>query len=158
VVEQALLDSGLPEHQLELEITETSILDQSPAIVEAVSALTEMGVSFALDDFGTGYSSLSSLQRFPIDRIKIDRSFVSGIGKNEGDEALTSAICAFARRLDQRVVAEGVETETHARVLADLGCQELQGYLFGRPDSAEGFERYLESEKPASLAPPRGSG
>jgi len=158
VVEQALVDSGLPAEQLELEITETSILDQSPTIVDAVFALTEMGVSFALDDFGTGYSSLSALQRFPIDRIKIDRSFVSGMGERESDEALTSAIVAFARRLDQRVVAEGVETETQARMLVELGCQELQGYLFGRPESAEGFERYLDPAKPASLAHPKGSG
>ncbi len=158
VVEQALLDSGLPEQQLELEITESSILDQSPNIVAAVAALTEMGVGFALDDFGTGYSSLSALQRFPIERLKIDRSFVAGIGESESDETLTSAIVAFAQRLDQRVVAEGVETETHARVLTALGCHELQGYLFGRPVPADAFRPFLEPAKPSPLAHPRGSG
>ena len=147
VVEQALLDTGLSADQLELEITESSILDESAHIVASIAALTDLGVAFALDDFGTGYSSLSALQRFPIERLKIDRSFVAGIGDSESDEALTSAIVALARRLDQRVVAEGVETEEQARVLTELGCDELQGYLFSRPLPAEAFVAFLEASK-----------
>ncbi len=147
VVEQALIDTGLSADQLELEITESSILDESPHIVAAIAALTELGIAFALDDFGTGYSSLSALQRFPIERLKIDRSFVAGIGDSESDEALTSAIVALARRLDQRVVAEGVETEEQARVLTQLGCDELQGYLFSRPLAPDAFVAFLEAEK-----------
>ena len=147
VVEQALVETGLSADQLELEITESSILDESPHVVAAVSALTDLGVAFALDDFGTGYSSLSALQRFPIERLKIDRSFVAGIGDSDSDEALTSAIVALARRLDQRVVAEGVETEEQARVLTALGCDELQGYLFSRPLGAEAFAAFLEEMK-----------
>jgi EAL domain-containing protein (putative c-di-GMP-specific phosphodiesterase class I) len=112
------------------------MLDANPNIAAAISRLREMGVGFALDDFGTGYSSLSSLQRFPIERLKIDRSFVSGVGDKASDEALVSAIVALANRLSIEVVAEGVETQEQARFLTRLGCRELQGYLFSRPLAA----------------------
>ncbi len=156
-VDQILFDTGLDSSDLELEITESSILDSSPAIVSAVTALTEMGIGFALDDFGTGYSSLSALQRFPIERLKIDRTFVAGVGDNQSDEALTSAILALAKRLDQRVVAEGVETETQARFLTSLGCDELQGYLFSRPLPPEEFEAYLREAAKSEVARPEGA-
>ena len=143
-VEQILFDTGLSTADLELEITESCILDQSANIVAGIGALSALGIGFALDDFGTGYSSLSALQRFPIDRLKIDRSFVSGIGDSESDEALTSAVVALANRLGLEVVAEGVETEAQARVLTELGCQELQGYLFSKPLPAEDCEAFLE--------------
>ncbi|CAM9425985.1 unnamed protein product [Discosporangium mesarthrocarpum] len=143
-VEQVLFDTGLSPADLELEITESCILEQSANIVAGIGALSELGIGFALDDFGTGYSSLSALQRFPIDRLKIDRSFVSGIGESESDENLTSAIVALANRLGLAVVAEGVETEEQARVLTELGCQELQGYLFSKPLPAEECEAFLE--------------
>jgi diguanylate cyclase (GGDEF)-like protein/PAS domain S-box-containing protein len=148
-VEQVLFDTGLSTADLELEITESCILDQSTNIVAGIGALSALGIGFALDDFGTGYSSLSALQRFPIDRLKIDRSFVSGIGDSEGDEALTSAVVALANRLGLRVVAEGVETEEQARVLTELGCQELQGYLFSEPLPAEDCEAFLERAEKA---------
>ncbi|MAG29538.1 MAG: GGDEF domain-containing protein [Deltaproteobacteria bacterium] len=145
-VDQMLYETGLSPSELELEITETSILDADPIIVAAIGALTDMGVGFALDDFGTGYSSLSVLQRFPIERLKIDRSFVSGVGESRSDRALTSAIVALAKRLDLSVVAEGVETEEQVRFLSELGCDELQGYLFSRPLPPEDFERFLVRE------------
>lgn len=148
-IEQILFETGLPHDALELEITETSILDANPNITASVVKLTEKGIGFALDDFGTGYSSLSALQRFPIDRLKIDRSFVSGVGVSPNDEALASAIVALAKRLDLRVVAEGVEEENQARFLSALGCDELQGYLISRPLPAEEFEVFLrKAEKP----------
>ncbi len=146
-VSDILCESELSPAHLELEITETSILDASPNIVAAVSHLSEMGIGFALDDFGTGYSSLSALQRFPIERLKIDRSFVSGLGQSASDEALVSAIAALAKRLDLKVVAEGVETQEHAHCLVDLGCHELQGYLFSRPLLAEDFEVFLAKDQ-----------
>ncbi|MHA7836267.1 MAG: putative bifunctional diguanylate cyclase/phosphodiesterase [bacterium] len=155
-LEQVLFESGLPAECLELEITESSILDGDPTLIAAVGEISERGVGFALDDFGTGYSSLSALQRFPIDRLKIDRSFVAGVGCNRSDEALVSAIVALAKRLDLRVVAEGVETEPQARFLQALGCDELQGYLFGRPVEAGRFEGTLEASGPG--VPERSTG
>jgi len=149
-VDQILFESGLDPSRLELEITESSILDDHPNVIAAVGQLSERGVGFALDDFGTGYSSLSALQRFPIERLKIDRSFVAGVGENRNDEALASAIVALAKRLHQRVVAEGVESETQARFLRALGCDELQGYLFSHPVDAEAFETFLGRGNPAA--------
>ncbi len=149
-IDQILFESGLDPSRLELEITESSILDDHPNVIASVGQLSERGVGFALDDFGTGYSSLSALQRFPIERLKIDRSFVAGVGESRNDEALTSAIVALAKRLDQRVVAEGVETEKQARFLRALGCDELQGYLFSRPVDAEAFEVFLTRSDPAA--------
>lgn len=132
-VDQILFESNLAPGCLELEITESSMLDANPNIAAAIGRLTEMGIGFALDDFGTGYSSLSALQRFPIERLKIDKSFVAGVGGHANDEALVSATVALARGLSLEVVAEGVETEEQARFLTALGCRELQGYLFSRP-------------------------
>ena len=152
MIDQILFESELDPADLELEITESSILDANPNVVAAVGQLTDMGIGFALDDFGTGYSSLSALQRFPIERIKIDRSFVAGVGESAKDEALVSAIVALARRLDRRVVAEGVESETQARFLTGLGCDELQGYLFGRPLSVDAFGTHLEREGKADAS------
>lgn len=135
-IDQILFESKLDASRLELEITESSMLDANPNIAAAIARLRDMGVGLALDDFGTGYSSLSALQRFPIERLKIDRSFVAGVGGNANDEALLSAIVALANRLSIEVVAEGVETEEQARFLSQLGCRELQGYLFSRPLAA----------------------
>jgi len=142
---------------LELEITESAILDESPNIIAAIGALTDMGIRFALDDFGTGYSSLSALQRFPIDRLKIDRSFVSGIEGSQSGEALASAIVVLAKRLDLRVVAEGVETEGRARIRTELGCDDLEGYLFSKPLPKAEFEAFLRHAEKAEVAHPGGA-
>ena len=107
-----------------------------------------MGISLALDDFGTGYSSLSHLQKFPIDRLKIDQSFVQSLSKDVHGRALTGAIISMAHNIGIGVVAEGVETREQAEILRESGCDELQGYLFSPAVPPEQFARFLEKEKP----------
>jgi diguanylate cyclase (GGDEF)-like protein/PAS domain S-box-containing protein len=125
--------SGLPADRLELEITESSLMHDVERVVDILHELKRTGVSIAVDDFGTGYSSLSYLKRFPIDVLKIDKSFISGIPGDRGDIAISTAIIAMAKSLGLRVVAEGVEEAAQLKVLQDLGCDEAQGYLFSRP-------------------------
>lgn len=105
--------------------------------------MSELGVGLAIDDFGTGYSSLSYLKRFPIDTLKIDRSFIRDITEDSDDEALSAAIVAMAQRLNLRVVAEGVETEAQLELLRKFNCELVQGYLFSRPLTAATMQRYL---------------
>jgi EAL domain-containing protein (putative c-di-GMP-specific phosphodiesterase class I) len=120
---------------LELELTE-SILMQPGESGDVLGRLTEMGINLALDDFGTGYSALSYLRRFPIDRIKIDRSFVHDIDTNQSDAALARAIVGMAHGLNMQVIAEGVETDAQLDLLKHYGCDEAQGYLLARPMAA----------------------
>ena len=131
---------------LELEITESTILHVDDGTLEALRELSEMGISLALDDFGTGYSSLSYLQKFPIDRVKIDQSFVQSLSTDVG-RSLTGAIISMAHDLGLGVVAEGVETREQAEFLREQGCDELQGYLFSPAVPLEQFARFLEKEK-----------
>ncbi|NQZ96756.1 MAG: EAL domain-containing protein [Myxococcales bacterium] len=144
ILEAAQLSPG----KFELEITESTIMQEDASTISALSRLAEMGIGIALDDFGTGYSSLSYLRRFPIHRVKIDRSFVGGIATHPDEAALTSAIIAMAHSLRLSVVAEGVETQEQAIFLCDHGCDELQGYLFSPPIPAAKFRGYLDREKP----------
>jgi diguanylate cyclase (GGDEF)-like protein len=146
-VAEILREAGLSPAQLELEMTETAIMQNDDATMAALSELSDMGVGLALDDFGTGYSSLSYLRRFPIDRVKIDRSFVGDITSDPEDAAITAAILAMAQSLQLLVVAEGVETVEQADFLRERGCDELQGYLFSRPVPAADFVRFLERRK-----------
>ena len=132
-VRDALAASGLAPERLELEITESVLLDQTSGAIGVLESLHEMGVRVALDDFGTGYSSLSYLQRFDFDKVKIDRSFVSGLPDSEGSAAIVRAIVGLGRSLKTRVTAEGVETFEQLLFLADEGCDEAQGYLFSQP-------------------------
>ena len=106
---------------------------------DILERLRDLGIQLAIDDFGTGYSSLSYLKMLPVQQLKIDRSFVIGIGKNTGDEAIIRTVMELAQRLGFEVVAEGVETEAQAAFLADLGCNCLQGYLHGRAVPPEDF-------------------
>ncbi len=131
-VAAALADSGLDPQWLEIEITESLIMRDVKASVTKMVELTELGVSLALDDFGTGYSSLSTLKSFPLSRLKIDRSFIADIPKDEDDMAITAAIVSLAQKLGLEVLAEGVETEEQASFLQSAGCQNIQGYLFSR--------------------------
>ncbi|MGH0036690.1 MAG: putative bifunctional diguanylate cyclase/phosphodiesterase [Myxococcota bacterium] len=147
-VARALEESGLGADALELEITESTIMQDDEATNEAFRQLYDMGIALALDDFGTGYSSLCHLRRFPIDRVKIDRSFVAGIPGNGDDMAVTAAIVSMAHNLLLKVVGEGVETLEQAESLRELGCDELQGYLFSRAVPGAGIVRFLEETKP----------
>ena len=153
LVATILRETGLSASDLELEITESTIMQEDEATDRTFSKLDELGVSIALDDFGTGYSSLSYLRRFPIHRLKIDRSFVARIPNDPGDMAVTAAIVAMAHHLLLPVVGEGVETLEQAQSLMEIGCDELQGYLFSRPIPASEFERFLIREKDEENTP-----
>jgi diguanylate cyclase (GGDEF)-like protein/PAS domain S-box-containing protein len=140
-----LLDEyRLPPGTLELEITESLVMHNPEQAVRLLDELRRLGVSLSIDDFGTGYSSLAQLKRFPVDTLKIDRSFVQDL---PDDAAITSAVVAMARSLRLRTVAEGVETPEQLEFLRRLGCDEIQGYLFSRPIPAEEFARLLERNR-----------
>lgn len=142
----ALLDSGLDPSLLELEITESAVMHDADKAADILKYFREMGVKVAIDDFGTGYSSLSLLKKFPITLLKIDRAFVHGIEEGEDDRAIATAIIAMGHQLGLKVLAEGVETEAQWAFLRDSGCDELQGYLFGRPMERLQFETLLAKE------------
>jgi diguanylate cyclase (GGDEF)-like protein len=135
-VASAIQTSGLAAGRLELEITETALLRDTEATLTTLHRLRALGVAIALDDFGTGYSSLGYLQRFPFDRVKIDRSFVQSLGKRKESDAIVQSVVALCKALNMVTTAEGVETEEQCRILAAAGCDEAQGYLFGRPQPA----------------------
>jgi EAL domain-containing protein (putative c-di-GMP-specific phosphodiesterase class I) len=142
-VSGALEKSGLDPERLQLELTETVLMADIDRHVAVMHDLKDLGVKLALDDFGTGYSSLSYLHRFPIDRIKIDRSFVSGLPESRADRAIVSAVVSFARALDMDVVAEGVESQAHVDALRELGCEYAQGFFFHRPVEAARIDALL---------------
>ena len=125
---------------LQLEITESMIMGDIEASIVTLQKIRSMGISIALDDFGTGFSSLSYLARLPVTTIKIDRSFVVDMEKSASGESLIASMIQLSQSLRLKVVAEGVETETQASLLLSHGCDELQGYLFGRPMPTEQFE------------------
>jgi EAL domain-containing protein (putative c-di-GMP-specific phosphodiesterase class I) len=138
-VTQALQESGLQPEHLELEITEGIALDHSEATVGALRELKNLGVRLAIDDFGTGYSALNYLKRYPVDTLKIDRSFVRGLGTDPEDMAIVHAVIAFARTLQLHVTAEGIETAEQLARLRALECERGQGYYFSRPVPGEEF-------------------
>ncbi|MHB1428019.1 MAG: sensor domain-containing protein [Rhodocyclaceae bacterium] len=132
-------------HRVELEITEGMLTHSSKDVIAMMDELAALGVSLSLDDFGTGYSSLAYLKRFPIDTLKIDRSFVTGIPQDGDDCAIAGAIISMAQRLGHRVIAEGVETRAQLEFLRSLGCQEIQGHYFSPPVPVPSFEAMLKS-------------
>jgi diguanylate cyclase (GGDEF)-like protein len=146
----ALESTGTSAAFLDLEITESTIMQDDEVTNDTIRRLDEIGVGLVLDDFGTGYSSLSYLKRFPVSRVKVDRSFIEELETNRQDQALTGAIISMAHGLGLGVVAESVETLEQIEVLRGLHCDELQGYLLGKPVSAEEFTRLLTEEKEAS--------
>lgn len=133
MIESVLAETAMPPELLTLELTESMLMDGVQQSIELLDRLNELGVALAIDDFGTGYSSLAYLKRFPIDELKIDRLFVRGIDRCARDAALVGAVIALGHSLSLRVVAEGVETNAHRRVLRDLGCDYMQGFHFSRP-------------------------
>lgn len=132
-LEQILLETGLTASHLELEITESTIMETAEVAIAMLMRLKDMGIALAVDDFGTGYSSLAYLKRFPIDRLKIDRSFVSELETDASDAAIASAVIALAHSLGLSVVAEGVETRGQSDFLLAQGCDSVQGYFYSRP-------------------------
>jgi EAL domain-containing protein (putative c-di-GMP-specific phosphodiesterase class I) len=129
-VANALATTGLPANRLELEITEAVLIRDDEAALTMLQHLRAIGVRIALDDFGTGYSSLSYLQRFPFDKIKIDRCFVNDVAAAEGSSSIVQAVINIARARNMTTTAEGVETERQREILLNFGCTEMQGYLF----------------------------
>ena len=142
-VRNVLRDTGLPPQFLELEITEGTAMKDIEHTIPSLAELTGMDVTFAIDDFGTGYSSLSHLKRLPIQKLKIDKSFIFGVTTNPSDKAIVTAIIAMAHNLQMEVIAEGVETEAQRGFLRENRCDHLQGFLFSRPLPAEEFSRML---------------
>lgn len=138
-----LLDCEGDSSMLELEITESTVMQHTEHVVNTFHRLKQLGVTIAIDDFGTGYSSLSHLKRLPLDQLKIDRSFVKDLPNDKDDAAITNAIYAMATQLGFTVVAEGVETEEQEDFLKRLGCQTAQGYMYSYPVQADAFEQLL---------------
>ncbi|MBK5650692.1 MAG: EAL domain-containing protein, partial [Rhizobium sp.] len=153
-VAAALAASGLAPSRLELEITEAVLIRDDEAALDVLHQLRELGVRIALDDFGTGYSSLSYLQRFPFDKIKIDRAFIKDLAGTGASSTIVQAVVNIAAASDMTTTAEGVETEQQRNLLRILGCTEMQGYLFSRPVPAAEVRRFLSShrEKAESVA------
>ncbi|MFT3999262.1 MAG: EAL domain-containing protein [Rhizobium sp.] len=149
-VAAALRSADLDPQWLELELTESLIMRDVEGAIERMNELKMLGVSLAIDDFGTGYSSLSTLRRFPLSRLKIDRSFIAEIPDKPGDMAITSAIVSLGRTLALEVVAEGVETEEQAHFLEQAGCEMFQGFLFAKPLPASEIESLI-ARLPQSL-------
>jgi diguanylate cyclase (GGDEF)-like protein len=143
ILATALRMSGVASDMVELEITESAMLGEHAAIVSRLSAMRRLGVKLAVDDFGTGYSSLAQLQRLDMDVLKVDRSFTAGIEDSHEGRILYRAIVSMAHALGMHVVAEGVETWAQARLLRDIGCDELQGYLISKPVPAEEATTFL---------------
>ncbi|HVY63948.1 MAG TPA: EAL domain-containing protein [Gammaproteobacteria bacterium] len=142
-LKSALLDTGLNPAYLELELTENMVMHDGEQMIETLREIKRLGVQIAVDDFGTGYSSLSYLKRFPVDRLKIDRSFVGDIAADTDDAPIVRTIIALGHNLGLKVLAEGVETEAQLKFLTDNGCDEMQGYHFSKPVSAWRMRKLL---------------
>ncbi len=142
-VSQILEESGLAPEHLQLEITEGAVMKNVDFIITTLHQLRLMGVGISVDDFGTGYSSLSYLKRFPIDSVKIDRSFVRDLATDPNDAVIVTTVIAMARSLNLKVIAEGVESEEQLDFLRQQRCDEFQGYLFSQPVAPCSLEKLL---------------
>jgi EAL domain-containing protein (putative c-di-GMP-specific phosphodiesterase class I) len=143
IVVSALVASGLPARRLELEITESVLLQENEATLATLHELRGLGVSISMDDFGTGYSSLSYLRKFPFDKIKIDRSFIRDISEEDESFAIVRAVAAIGSSLKMTTTAEGVETREQFDRIKSEGCTEVQGYFFSRPQPAADIAKVL---------------
>ena len=141
MVMEILKETGLKPVHLEMEITESSAMQDPDFTIAILKKFTEMGIEIAIDDFGTGYSSLAYLKRFPLQKLKIDRSFIQDLNHKEESQAIVSAIIAMSRNLGLKVLAEGVETKQQFDYLKQQGCEQIQGYFFSPPLRAEKFEQ-----------------
>jgi EAL domain-containing protein (putative c-di-GMP-specific phosphodiesterase class I) len=145
LVHTVLLETGLSPSRLELEITESVLIDDFGRAQAILRRLKSLGVRIAMDDFGTGYSSLSYLQSFPFDKIKVDRSFVSDLETNNNNAAIVRAVITLTRSLNLPVLAEGVETEAQRLILSREGCDQIQGYLIGKPMPIQNYSAIVNS-------------
>jgi len=137
-VAEVLKETGLPAHRLELEITENLLINDTDEVLSKLNRLRELGVAIAMDDFGTGYSSLSYLARFPFSKIKIDRQFIRNMTRDPAMRAIVKTIIALGKSLDVTITAEGVEKPEQADMLRKFGCAQVQGFLYGYPEAANG--------------------
>jgi EAL domain-containing protein (putative c-di-GMP-specific phosphodiesterase class I) len=159
IVSDALAESALCPDALWLEITESVLMEDAPATIDTLQALKALGVHLSIDDFGTGYSSLSYLKRFPVDVLKIDRSFVDGLGTDPEDEAIVAAVIGLGRTLGLEVVAEGVETDLQVGRLRELGCSLVQGFYFARPaPGADALAMLMAGLTPRAMPAPEPAG
>jgi diguanylate cyclase (GGDEF)-like protein/PAS domain S-box-containing protein len=144
-VRNILRETNLDPHCLELEITEGMVMDDTVHVIEKFHEINKLGIEISIDDFGTGYSSLAYLKRFPVHRLKIDRSFVRDLSVDADDAAITEAVIRMGHSLNLKVLAEGVETERQIAFLRQKGCDELQGFLFGRPMAPDAFAAWIQA-------------
>jgi len=151
LVRRVLAETGFDPNRLELEITEGIILQNTESVLETLTKLDQLGVSIAMDDFGTGYSSLSYLTRFPVKKIKIDRSFIDTLGSSPQNSAIVSSIVGLGQSLHVTITAEGVETEGQAALLKEWGCDQVQGYYYGRPEAD--ISKDDEGDTPRDIPP-----
>lgn len=145
-LQSAIERSGVPSHLLELEMTESILMKDEDKLLSTFSRLRELGLSLSVDDFGTGYSNLAYLSRYPINKLKIDRSFVTDIDKRKDREVITQTIISLAKNLGLSVIAEGVETADELNKVVELGCQDVQGYLFSKPANSRQIETCLAAD------------
>jgi EAL domain-containing protein (putative c-di-GMP-specific phosphodiesterase class I) len=155
VIEETLKQTDFPAKQLELEITESALMANPARSIEYLKAWKRLGVRIAMDDFGTGYANLSFLSRLPVDRLKLDRSLVQRMTLDRKSAAVVRLIVSLGAELDMEVIAEGVETEEQLQMLTDLGCQQAQGYLLGRPMVADQVQALLGKNWGNRVLPPR---
>jgi EAL domain-containing protein (putative c-di-GMP-specific phosphodiesterase class I) len=144
-IKAALDDSGMAPNLLELEITESMVMHNPPRLIELLTNIKKLGVRLAIDDFGTGYSSLAQIQHFPIDTLKVDRSFIRNLAQDSENQAITQAIITMGKTLKLTVVAEGVETQEQKDFLRDLICDEMQGFYFSKPIAPDQFGDLLRN-------------
>jgi EAL domain-containing protein (putative c-di-GMP-specific phosphodiesterase class I) len=149
-ISAALEHSGMKPELLELELTESMVMQSPERVTKLLAAIKKMGVRIAIDDFGVGYSSLAHIKRFPIDTLKVDRSFIRDLAGNAEDRAITEAIIAMGKTLSLTVVAEGVETQEQQTFLLSHGCDAMQGYYFSRPVPQEQFASFLRQHVASS--------
>ena len=147
VVRGAIEETGIDPGSIELELTEHMAMHHADAVLDTLRELKQIGVKLAIDDFGTGFSNLGYLQRFPIDRLKVDQSFVRGIEKIPANKSIVQAIVSLAKSLSLEVIAEGVETAVEYAEVSDCGCDEIQGYFFARPMQARGLSIWLSAKQ-----------
>ena len=150
-VAQALARTGLDPTSLELEVTEDILLHDEQGALDTFLKIQELGVRIVFDDFGTGFASLSYLKKFPLDGLKIDRSFVFGLLANPDDAAIVSSTIGLSKQLGLSVIAEGIENQATADFLVSMGCEEGQGYFFGRPMPAADFERQFVTARAEAI-------